>query len=187
MPENIIILKGSPRVNGNTATLANQVAAGAKESGAEVESFDLHNMNIQPCDACDTCQETGVCIINDDMQTLYPKIGQADSIVIASPVYWFTITAQMKLCIDRWYAFESEHVSQLKGKKIALVLPYGDTDLYTSGGINAVHTIEAMCRYLGIEFAGIVHGTAMDVGDAEKQPALLEDAFKLGQKLATYQ
>ncbi len=184
MSENIVILKGSPRVNGNSAVLADQVAAGAKESGAEVESFYLHNMHIEPCDACDTCQETGVCIIKDDMQTLYSKLRQADSIVLASPVYWFTISAQLKLCIDRWYALETPEGSELRGKKFAIVLAYGDTDLHSSGGINAIHTFESMSRYIGAEIAGIVHGTAMDVGDVEKQPVLMENAFKLGQKLA---
>ncbi len=188
MPENIVILKGSPRADGNSSTLANQVAAGATQSGAEVGIFDLHNMDIAPCDACDTCQETdGVCIIKDDMQTLYPKLRQADVIALASPVYWFNVSAQLKLCIDRWYALETSAGNALRGKKFALVLAYGDTDLYSSGGINAIHTIESICRYIGAEIVGIVHGTMMDVGDAQKQPELLEDAFKLGQKLALHQ
>jgi hypothetical protein len=64
------------------------------------------------------------------------------------------------------------------------VLVYGDTDLYTSGGINAIHTFESMSRYLGIEIAGMVYGTAWKIGDAEKQPELMAKAFKLGEKLA---
>jgi multimeric flavodoxin WrbA len=185
MVSNIVVLKGSPRVNGNSATLADQVAAGAIESGAEVESFVLHNMHIEPCDHCNNCQETdGVCVIKDDMQILYPKLRRADSIIIASPIYWFTISAQMKLCIDRWYAFETSQGSQLRGKKFGIVLTYGDTDLYTSGGINAIHTFESMFRYIRAEIVGIVHGTALDVGDAEKQPDLMEKAFRLGQRIA---
>ena len=187
MSKNIIVLKGSPRVNGNSNTLANQVAAGAKEAGAVVESFFLQNMNIQPCDACDTCEETsGVCIIKDDMQTLYPKLRQADTLVLASPVYWFTISAQLKACIDRWYAFEFDDDKSMRGKKVGIVLSYGDTDLHTSGGINAIHTFESMFRYLSGEIVGTVHGTAMDVGDIEKQTELMENAYKLGQKLATH-
>ena len=102
----ILILKGSPRKRGNSAILADQVAAGAAEAGAAVESFDLHGMDIRPCDNCDFCQGSGECVINDDMQLLYPKLLEADAIVIASPIYWFTVSAQMKLCIDRWYALE---------------------------------------------------------------------------------
>jgi multimeric flavodoxin WrbA len=185
MSKNILILKGSPREKGNSATLAAQVFAGAKEAGAQVEDIYLHGMDIRPCDACDFCQEGDVgCVVKDDMQTLYPKLRQADVIVIASPIYWFTISAQMKLCIDRWYALESSEGSALKGKQVGIVLVYGDTDLHSSGGINAIHTLESITRYIGMDIVGIVHGTAMDVGDAEKQPELLERAYKLGQKLA---
>jgi multimeric flavodoxin WrbA len=185
MSKSILILKGSPRKKGNSAVLSDQVFAGAKQAGAQVESIYLHGMDIQPCDACDVCQEGYEgCIIEDDMQTLYPKLIAADVIVIASPIYWFTISAQTKLCIDRWYALEREDGSALRGKQLSIVLVYGDTDLYTSGGVNAIHTFESMARYIGMEIAGMVYGTAWQLGDAEKQPDLMAKAFNLGQKLA---
>jgi hypothetical protein len=89
----------------------------------------------------------------------------------------------LKLCIDRWYGFQSASWKQVRGKQFALVLTYGDTDLYTSGGINAINTFETMCRFLKAEVVGMVYGTANDVGDVEKQPELMERAYKLGQKL----
>ena len=181
----VLILKSSPRENGNSNMLAERVKAGAKEAGAKVRSLMLHHMDIRPCDACDVCQETGVCIVKDDMQQVYPLLEKADAIVIAGPVYWFTISAQAKLCIDRWYAFESPQGSKLRGKQVGIVLTYGDTDLYTSGGINAIHTFESMFRYIGAEIAGMVYGTAHHIGDAEKQPELMERAYKLGQKLGS--
>jgi multimeric flavodoxin WrbA len=185
MSKSILILKGSPREKGNSAVLADQVFAGAREAGANVESVYLHGMNIQPCDACDVCQNGYEgCIIEDDMQSLYPKITAADAIVIASPIYWFTISAQTKLCIDRWYALESDEKKPLQGKQLGIVLVYGDTDLYTSGGINAIHTFESLARYVGMDIAGLVYGTAWQLGEAEKQPELMEKAFKLGAKLA---
>lgn len=183
MSKFVLVLKSSPRENGNSNTLAEQVETGAKEAGAEVESLMLHHMNIRPCDACDVCQETGVCIVKDDMQQVYPLLEKADAIVIASPIYWFTISAQAKLCIDRWYALESPQGSALCGKQIGIVLTYGDTDLYTSGGINAIHTFESMFRYIGAEITGMVYGTAHEIGDSEKQPELMESAYHLGQKL----
>jgi multimeric flavodoxin WrbA len=173
MSKSILILKGSPREKGNSAVLAERVFNGAQEAGAKVEDVYLHDMDIRPCDACDFCQEGDVgCVVKDDMQALYPKLRQADVIVISSPIYWFTITAQMKLCIDRWYALQSPEGNELKGKQLGVVLVYGDTDLYTSGGIN------------GLDMVEVVHGTAEDLGDAEKQPELMERAYKLGQKLA---
>lgn len=185
MAKKILILKGSPRTRGNSATLADQVAEGARQAGADVESVYLHSLDIRPCDACDLCHEQGKgCVIEDDMQPLYPKLTAADAIVIASPVYWFTISAQTKLCIDRWYALETPQGSQLRGKQIGIVLTYGDTDLYTSGGVNALHTFDSMFRYLGCEIVGRVYGTANDAGDAGKQPELMDRARKLGEKLA---
>ena len=186
MSRYVLILKSSPREHGNSNTLAGQVEAGAREAGAEVESLMLHHMDIRPCDACDVCQETGVCIVKDDMQKIYPLLEKADAIVIASPIYWFTISAQAKLCIDRWYALETPKGSSLQGKQFGILLTYGDTDLYTSGGINAIHTFESMFRYLGAEMAGMVYGTANDIGDIEKQPALMESAFKLGKELGGF-
>ena len=185
MSKFVLILKGSPRENGNSNTLAGQVERGAKEAGAEVESLMLHRMDIRPCDACDVCQETGVCIVKDDMQKIYPSLEKADAIVLTSPVYWFTISAQAKLCIDRWYDLESSQGNALRGKQIGVVLTYGDTDLYTSGGINAIHTFESMFRYIGADIVGMVYGTANKIGDAERQPELMERAYQLGQKLGS--
>jgi multimeric flavodoxin WrbA len=183
MSKNILILKGSPRERGNSSVLADQLAAGAKSNGAKVASIYLHGLNIRACDACDLCELGNGCVINDDMQDVYPQLEAADAIVLASPVYWFTFSAQMKLCIDRWYAYQSSDWQELQGKKFALILTYGDSDLYTSGGINAISTFETMCRFMKSEIVGMVYGTMSDVGDAVKQPELMEQAYQLGQKL----
>jgi multimeric flavodoxin WrbA len=186
MSKRIVILKGSPRERGNSAVLADQVAEGAKAAGALVESIYLHSMDIRPCDACDECHDGHEgCIIEDDMQQLYPKLVAADAIVIASPIYWFTISAQLKLCIDRWYGLETPKGNALAGKQIGIVLTYGDSDPYTSGAINAIHTFEHIFRYMHSEIVGMVYGTASNVGDVAQQPDLMGKAVKLGQKLAT--
>jgi multimeric flavodoxin WrbA len=179
----ILILKGSPRPNGNSSTLADQVAAGAKKAGAEVESVFLHGFYIRPCDGCDFCIETGVCVVKDDMQALYPKIQAANALVLASPIYWFTYSAQLKLCIDRWYALWNDKPESFRGKDFGVVLTYGDSDPYTSGAINAIHTLETMFRYLKAEIAGWVYGSLSNVGDAQKHPELMQQAFELGEKL----
>jgi multimeric flavodoxin WrbA len=184
MSDYVLILKGSPRENGNSSTLAEQVAAGAKDCGAEVECISLNTLDIRPCDACDSCQETGgVCVIKDDMQALYPKLKRASAIVVASPIYWFTISAQAKLCIDRWYAFQTSQGSELRGRKFGFILTYGDIDLYTSGGINAIHTFESMCRFLQTDMVGMVYGSADKPGEVINQPELMEKAYQLGRKL----
>jgi multimeric flavodoxin WrbA len=184
MNKKILILKASPRQNGNSAVLADQTARGSQEHGAQVESIYLHNLDIRPCDGCDFCSETGVCVIKDEMQPLYSKILAADAIVLASPIYWFTYTAQLKICIDRWYALWNYDHDVFKGRPFGFILTYGDSDLHNSGGINAIHTFESMCRFLQAEIAGWVHGSLSDIGDALKHPELLEKAYQLGQKLA---
>jgi multimeric flavodoxin WrbA len=118
------------------------------------------------------------------MQPLYPKLAKADAIVLASPIYWFTISAQLKLCLDRCYAFQASHWAELNGKPFGIILTYGDTDLYTSGGINAIHTFETMTRFLHGRMVGIVHGSVNDAGEVERHPELLQQAFHLGSLLA---
>ena len=185
MSKTVLIVKGSPRINGNSAALAERVYAGAKAAGAKVEAINVAEMDIRPCDACDACKEDfGGCIVEDDMQPLYPKLIAADVIVLAFPIYWFTINAQMKLFIDRWYALENEQGYMLSGKQLALAFVFADTDLYTSGGINAIHTFESLTRYIGMDIAGMVYGSAEHEGDAEKQPKLMSAAYKLGEKIA---
>lgn len=184
MTKNILILNGSPREKGNSAVLASRAAAGASEAGANVESVYLHGLDIRACDACELCTD-GACVIEDDMQSIYPKLAAADAILLASPIYWFTFTAQLKLCVDRWYAFQGHKWKEVSHKQYGFILTYGDTDLYTSGAINAIHTYETMCRFLKSEFVGIVHGSLNDVGDAEKHPELLQQAFDLGKLLAS--
>ncbi len=182
----IVILKGSPRIKGNSTILADRVEAGARSAGAQVDSFSLHKMHIEPCSACDHCHvvEIGKCSIDDDMQQLFPLLRQADALVIASPVYWFTMSAQTKLCIDRWYSLEGQTGNALRGKQIAIILTYGDTDPFASGAINAIRTYQDMFHYVGAPIVKILHTTAMDAEDVLKQKELLEKAFRLGEKLA---
>jgi multimeric flavodoxin WrbA len=182
----IMVLHGSPRRNGNSAALAEQAASGARFAGADVETFFLHGMDIRPCDACDSCQgvSEGACMIDDDMQLLYPKLRQAAGILIASPVYWFTLSAQTKLCIDRWYALESTQGSALAGKRFGLLLSYGDTDPFTSGAINAMRTFQDMVAYLKGEVVGYVYGCASKAGEIRSQTDLMDKAYRLGQEIA---
>lgn len=186
MAKKILIVKGSPRFKGNSSTLADQTAEAARTKGAEVESFDLHKMHIEPCSACDYCQQVEEyrCNIEDDMQILYSKLIEADALVIASPIYWFTMTAQTKLFMDRLYALQSSNGLKLTGKKIGIILTYGDDDAYQSGGMNAINTYRDAFRYLDCRIIDIVHGSLSDVGDTQKNPKLMEQARKLGEKLA---
>ncbi|MHA2244340.1 MAG: flavodoxin family protein [Candidatus Hodarchaeales archaeon] len=184
--QKIVIVKGSPRKKGNSCILAEALAKGAKDNGADVEEFFLHEMNIQPCNACDVCikkPEKG-CVIDDDMQKIYTSIVSADSIVITSPIYWFNISAQTKLFIDRLYGLVVSKKNSLKGKRIGIILTYGDTNQHSSGAINAINSFKDIFRYVGAEITEVVHGSAMDAGEIKQNLNLMDSAYKLGKKLS---
>lgn len=104
----------SPRLHGNTERLMKEALNSAKEGGAEVEIFTLTNKIIYPCDACESCVETGQCRIEDDMEPLYHKILEADGIIFGSPVYFWSIAAQAKIIIDRTYVFRRKRLLRKK-------------------------------------------------------------------------
>jgi multimeric flavodoxin WrbA len=185
MSGEILILKFSPREKGNSSALADRLATGAQDAGREVERFNLASLDIRPCDGCDLCKVQGeYCVIDDDMQSLYPKLIDAGALVLASPIYWFIYSAQLKLCIDRWYGLWNNRKGFLLGKPVGIILTYGDDDLCLSRGINAIHTLESMLRFLEAPILGLVYGTAQDPGDALKNPALMQAAYDLGRRLA---
>ena len=171
----IVILNGSPRSNGNTSWLINQLRNTVTKSSAyTVHSLRLHEYQIQPCQACDWCMTEYPlsCIQHDDMNTLYPLLLDADIIVLASPIYWFHYSAQLKLFIDRLYALHVAGGHALQGKQFAAIFVYGDTDPVASGVQNAIASYKALVRYLkGIDL-GVVSGTAMRIGDAQTNQAL---------------
>lgn len=182
----ILVLLGSPRKNGNSAILAGQISRGAESEGAEVETIFLHGMNIAPCQSCYTCQKpdsTG-CAIDDDMQLIYRKIIAADALVIASPVYWFTMSAQTKLLIDRCFGIFAYDKGAFAGKQVAVAMSYGDTDPFTSGCVNALRTFQDAFRYVGARIAGMVYGSALEAGKITTNKPLMQEAEELGKKLA---
>jgi multimeric flavodoxin WrbA len=183
MSGNIVILKGSPRKKGNSSVLADRAAQGARDAGASVKCFELHELQLHPCDGCDACRSAGGCVISDDMEIIYGELAKADGVIFASPIYWFTYSAQLKVCIDRLYALWNSDHDSFKGKRFGIILTYGDEDLYTSGAINAMHTFESMSRFLGSKITGWVHGSVGDIGDALKDPGLMGKAYQLGKTI----
>jgi multimeric flavodoxin WrbA len=186
MGRKVVIALGSPRKRGNSSTLAAQVSDGAKAGGAQVETFYLHGMDIQPCTACGGCRKkTHVdCVIKDDMQLLYPKLRTADVIVIASPIYWFTFSAQTKLFMDRWYGLGGNQGYALAGKKFAVLLSYADADPFLSGAVNALRTLQDALQFLQADLVGMVYGSASGAGEIKMNKALMKEAYELGLKIA---
>ena len=182
----VLIVVGSPRKKGNSSTLAQQVAAGAEAAGAVVETCYLHGMKINPCNACDACRKKrdAGCVLKDDMQKLYPKLRSADAIAVASPIYWFTVSAQTKLFMDRCYALGSDDGYQLAGKQFGIVQTYADADPFVSGAVNALRTFQDALRFIGAEIVGMVYGSAWRAGEILRNKRVMKEAFALGKKLA---
>ena len=144
-------------------------------------------MDIAPCKGCDSCRKDikGRCMIKDDMQQLYEKVINADALLLSSPVYWFTYSAQLKLFIDRLYAVQTERLTALKGKKIGIILAYGDVDPFSSGAANAVRSFQDAFSYTQSQITGIVCGTGGAAGEARKNKVALQQSRELGSKLAS--
>lgn len=96
----------SPRKNGNTEILVRECLESAHSLGADTEVIRVSEKDIAPCDGCESCQTTGKCHIEDDMQEMYQKLLETDGIIIGSPVYYWNITAQAKIFIDRTFLFK---------------------------------------------------------------------------------
>jgi len=140
----ILVLLGSPRKNGNSTALANQIIAGAESVGASAEKIFLHGKYISPCQACYACQrpDSKGCAIDDEMQPIYGKLVEAGAWVIASPVYWFSMSAQTKLFLDRCFALAAYKKDAFAGKRIAVAMSFGDEDAFISGCVNALRTFQ---------------------------------------------
>lgn len=187
MAPSVLIVNGSPRRRGNSATLASRAAAGARAAGARVETVFLHGLDLRPCCACEACRRrAGRCAIADDMQTLYPRLKAAEAVVMAGPVYWFTVSAQTKIFMDRWYAFggDPEGYRALGRKRFGILLTYADADPFASGAVNALRTFQDALGYLGAEIVGMVYGSAWKAGEIRKNAAVMQQAYDLGRRLA---
>ncbi len=186
MTAKVLIMLGSPRKNGNSAILAQQIAKGAESVKADVETVFLQDLSIAPCKSCYACQapKSRGCAIQDDMQTLYPKLLAADAWVFASPVYWFTMSAQTKLLMDRCFALPAYGKNPFRGKRISIAMAYGDVDAVRSGCVNALKTFQDAFAFTGSPIIGMVHGSAMEAGQIASNAKLMQEAFELGVKLA---
>jgi multimeric flavodoxin WrbA len=183
----VLVILGSPRRKGNSSTLAARISRGAKSAGAEVETLFLQDLKISPCRGCDTCQkhDSKGCAIKDDMQEIYPKLIRSAAWVIASPVYWFTMSAQTKIFMDRCYALPAYAKNPFAGKRIAIAMSYGDADPVKSGCVNALRTFQDAYRYTRSKIVGMVYGSAMKAGEIANNEALMREAEELGKLLVS--
>jgi len=181
----ILTLLGSPRKNGNTSLLLNEYIKGIKQANreAEVTKVFLHEKKISGCSACDFCHNVsiGQCVIKDDMQELYPLFCQADMVIYATPVYWWSVSAQMKAFIDRCYALGLVKDS-FAGKKAALIMTYGGEQ--PNNGPDLIRTtFEEICAYKEMELVHVYSACTDDYMPVSKNIEALIEVYELGSKV----
>ncbi|MCR5795770.1 MAG: flavodoxin family protein [Solobacterium sp.] len=170
----ILVLNGSPHLNGATSDMVNAFKKGAEEAGNEVICINAAHKNIRGCMGCDYCRniEKGVCVQKDDMQEVYPEILRADMVVFASPIYYFTLSAQLQAVIHRTYAIDIP----ANVKKTALIMSSGDKFVYAAA---ITEYFQSIVEYWGVENAGIFTAN----GDDNKSGKKRRELYRFGKSL----
>lgn len=179
MTKKVLVLSGSPRKGGNSELLCDQFMRGASEAGHQTEMISLRDKQINYCTACDACQKNGgTCVQKDDMAKILDKMINAEVIVMATPVYFYTMNAQMKTLIDRTYA----RYTAVSNKEFCFIMTaaVGNKKLLE-------RTLESLRGFTsclsGSKEKGVIYGTgAWNVGDIKKSPAMGQ-ALEMGKHI----
>lgn len=186
MGKSIVAFVGSPRKGGNTDLLVTELLAAAEKEGATTEKVYLDDFDIKPCKACDACHKADPprCVQKDDFEAVADKLRAADAFVFGTPVYWWTISAQSKLFMDRWYSLlDKNYDSTLKGKKAAIVTCCQDPDTKPMTD-PIIHTFRESFEFTGIELVDFVAVSAHEKGEVAKNRHAMRHAADVGMRLA---
>jgi multimeric flavodoxin WrbA len=192
MSNRIVFVQGSPRKNGNTRAVAAIAMASAKENGAEVYEIDVINLSFKEpgCVGCQKCQqsEAFVCAFNDEVAQNVATLPEYDVIVLATPLYWWSYSAQLKIFIDRMYSLSKlsdpeNYQSLLAGKTLALIATAGgamedNLELLERQWKEPANMLE--CLFLSCLFPN----TPPEAGVLIKDPSALKKAKEFGRSLA---
>ena len=177
MAKKVVILSGSPRKEGNSDLLCDQFMDGAREAGHQVEKIVLRDKRIGHCTACDACQgNDGRCVLQDDMADIIEAMIRADVIVMATPVYFYTMNGQMKTLIDRTYARYTEIIGKDFYFIMTAAVKRKDLLERTLEGFRGFTSCLGRARE-----KGVIYGTgAWNAGDITKSPAMGQ-AYEMGR------
>lgn len=183
----VLGINGSPRRCGNTEILLDNALKGAQNKGAEVEKIVLNDLEFSPCQECENMPNDRFCIIEDDMQTVYRKVEEADAIILVSPIFFGSLSAQTKMMIDRfqcvWKAKNILRKQVFEKRKIgAFISVQGSNrkDFFD----NARSIVKNFFITINADYKEDFFCFGIDEKDAIlKHPELLENAFRIGEKL----
>lgn len=170
----ILAISGSVRRGANTEILLDEAMAGFRELGGEAELIRLGDLNIGPCRGCLSCERDGQCVQNDDMALLLAKAVAADGIILASPVYFWSISGLMKTFIDRTYAVYNDR--SLRGKVGGSILVAA-----RAGGVSAGQVIDHFFHLQRITSAGMAIAFGKARGEVTNDNMGIREARGLGK------
>lgn len=178
MSKNVLIISSSPRKGGNSDVLCDQFAKGAKEAGNMVEKIRLKDKNINYCNGCGVCIKGKPCPQKDDAAEMVQKMIDSDVIVMATPVYFYTMSAQMKTLIDRACA----RYMEIENKEFYFIMTAADPN--KSALKRTLESLRGFTTCLSnADEKGVIYGTSLtDIGDVQNSPAL-EQAYEIGKKI----
>ena len=179
MSKNILVISSSPRKDGNSEILCDQFIMGAKETGNRIEKISLREQEINCCTACYACMENGgQCILNDDMEQILEKMIQTDVIVLATPVYFYSMSAQLKMVIDRTIA----KYTKIKNKEFYFIVTAA-----TKNKATLKRTIEGLRGFTdwmeGCIERGVIYGTGAREKGEIKDTAAMKQAYNMGKSV----
>lgn len=179
MNKKILVISSSPRKGGNSDTLCDMFIKGAAESGHQAEKLRLSELKINYCSACYTCKKIGHCVKQDDMEQIISKMRKADVIVLSTPVYFYSMSAQLKTMIDRTLGGAQQ--PGLENKAFYMIATAADSKSEIE------RTVDAMRGYLkclpGAKEMGVIYGSgAWQLGDIRNNPAM-QEAYEMGKTI----
>ena len=179
MSKKVLILSGSPRKGGNSDLLCDEFMRGAVESGHQVEKLRVAAKDIHPCIACYHCRENdGQCAFKDDMAEVLQKMIDADVLVLASPVYFYSIDAQLKAVIDRTVARWLE----VRDKEFYYIVTMADEELSSADTTLACFRGYADCVEGAVEKGTIIAAGVYESGKVKATPAM-QEAYEMGKRI----
>ena len=190
----ILAIYGSPRRKGNTSLLLKKAVQGAVEASAEVEEVVLRDLKMSPCLEIYGCKETGRCVIKDDFQKIYNQILSCNGLMLASPIFFYTVSAHTKILMDRcqslWakrYWLEKTPIGKRNAIRKGLFISVGATKgkkLFDGALLSIRYFFDALDVELWRSL--LYRGLDLD-GDILKHPEYLEEAYRAGEELVHYQ
>jgi multimeric flavodoxin WrbA len=181
----------SPRIHGNSDILLREALLGAESTGAKTEYIHLSDYDIAPCIECNACYSRGECKIHDDFQQIMKKILDADRLVFATPVFFMSVCAQAKMLIDRsqclWaykYVLNKQLFSPERDRRAMVIAVGGSKSKKQFESIRL--TMKSYFDVLDINYStNLFISKVDDIGEIQKHPTALQEAFRLGKELIT--